>query len=107
LLKFLFFHKEGKFINSKVFLKMPQPKQSPACKSLNDVKVKYSPIKKPSNKHNNVYVKGYKFGLMTLEFRKFSYPNEDAYKKILAEGSSFNTLYSSLMEYLKNKDNTE
>ncbi len=60
---------------------MPQPKQSPACKSLNDVKVKYSPIKKPSNKHNNVYVKGYKFGLMTLEFRKFSDPNEDAYNK--------------------------
>ena len=46
LLKFIFFHKEGKFINSKVFLKMPQPKQSPVRKSLNDIKVKYSPIKK-------------------------------------------------------------
>ena len=60
---------------------MPQPKQSPARKSLNDVKVKYSPIKKSNNKHNNVFDKGYKFGLMTLEFKKFSDPNEDAYYK--------------------------
>jgi hypothetical protein len=60
---------------------MPQPKQSPAHKSLNDVKVKYSPIKKSNNKHNNVFDKGYKFGLMTLEFKKFSDPNEDAYYK--------------------------
>jgi hypothetical protein len=28
-----------------------------------------------------VFVKGYKFGLMTLEFKKFSDPNEDAYYK--------------------------
>ena len=60
---------------------MPQPKQNPARKSLNDVKVKYSPVKKSNNKHNNVFVKGYKFGLMTLEFKKFSDPNEDAYYK--------------------------
>jgi hypothetical protein len=60
---------------------MPQPKQSPACKGLSDVKVKYSPIKKLNNKHNNVFVKGYKFGLMTLEFKKCSDPNEDAYYK--------------------------
>jgi hypothetical protein len=60
---------------------MPQPKQSPACKSFIDVKVKYSPIKKLNNKHNNVFVKGYKFGLMTSEFKKFSDPNEDAYYK--------------------------
>jgi len=60
---------------------MPQPKQSPACKSLSDVKVKYSPVKKLNNKNNNVFVKGYKFGLMTLEFKKFSDPYEDAYYK--------------------------
>jgi len=60
---------------------MPQPKQSPACKSLSDVKVKYSPVKKQNNKYNNVFVKGYKFGLMTLEFKKFSDPDEDAYYK--------------------------
>jgi len=41
----------------------------------------YSPVKKSNNKHNNVFVKGYKFGLMTLEFKKFSDPNEDAYYK--------------------------
>jgi hypothetical protein len=60
---------------------MPQPKQSPAHKSLSDVKAKYSPIKKLNNKHNNVFVKGYKFGLMTLEFKKFLDSNEDAYYK--------------------------
>jgi len=57
---------------------MPQPKQSPVRKILNDVKVKYSPVKKSNYKHNN---KGYKFGLMTLEFKKFSDPNEDTYYK--------------------------
>ncbi len=60
---------------------MSQPKQSPVRKSLNDVKVKYSPAKKQSNKYNNVFVRGYKFGLMTLEFKKFSDQNEDAYYK--------------------------
>ena len=60
---------------------MPQPKQSPAHKSLSDIKVNYSPIKKLNNKHSNVFFKGYKFGLMTLEFKKFSDPNEDAYFK--------------------------
>jgi hypothetical protein len=60
---------------------MSSNKASPARKSLNDVKVKYSPVKKQNNKYNNVFVKGYKFGLMTLEFKKFSDPNEDAYFK--------------------------
>ena len=60
---------------------MSQPKQSPVRKSLNDVKVKYSPAKKQNNKYNNVQFRGYKFGLMTLEFKKFSDPNEDAYYK--------------------------
>ena len=60
---------------------MSQPKQIPVRKSLNDVKVKYSPAKKQNNKYNNVFVRGYKFGLMTLEFKKFSDPNEDAYYK--------------------------
>jgi hypothetical protein len=52
-------------------LKMPESKASPARKSLGDVKVKYSPVKKSNNKHNNVFVKGYKFGLMSLELKKF------------------------------------
>jgi hypothetical protein len=60
---------------------MSQPKQSPVRKSVNDVLVKYSPAKKQNNKYNNVFVRGYKFGLMTLEFKKFSDPNEDAYYK--------------------------
>jgi hypothetical protein len=60
---------------------MSSNKASPARKSLNDVKVKYSPVKKQNSKYNNVFVKGYKFGLMTLEFKKFSDPNEDAYFK--------------------------
>jgi hypothetical protein len=48
---------------------------------LSDVKVKYLPIKKSNYKHNNVFVKGYKFGLMMLEFKKSTDPNEDAYNK--------------------------
>jgi hypothetical protein len=60
---------------------MSSNKTSPARKSLTDVKVKYSPVKKKNNKYNNVFVKGYKFGLMTFEFKKFSDPNEDAYYK--------------------------
>ena len=60
---------------------MSSNKISPFRKSLNDVKVKYSPVKKQNNKYNNVFVSGSKFGLMTLEFKKFSDPNEDAYYK--------------------------
>jgi hypothetical protein len=60
---------------------MSSNKTSPVGKSLNDVKVKYSPVKKQNNKYNNVFVRGYKFGLMTLELKKFSDPNEDAYYK--------------------------
>jgi hypothetical protein len=60
---------------------MPESKASPARKSLGDVKVKCSPIKKSNNKHNNVFVKGYKFGLMSLEVKKFLDFNEDAYFK--------------------------
>jgi hypothetical protein len=60
---------------------MSSNKVSPARKSLNDVKAKYYPVKKQNNKYNNVFVKGCKFGLMTLEFKKFSDPNEDAYFK--------------------------
>jgi len=60
---------------------MSSIKASSARKSLNDVKVKYSPVKKQNYKYNNVFVKGYKFGLMALEFKKFSDPNEDAYYK--------------------------
>ena len=41
-----------------------------------------TPLSRSSNnKYNNVFVRGYKFGLMTLEFKKFSDPNEDAYYK--------------------------
>jgi hypothetical protein len=60
---------------------MSSNKASPVRKSLNDVKVKNSPVKKHNNKYNNVFVKGYKFGLMTLEFKKFSDPNDDTYFK--------------------------
>ena len=60
---------------------MSSIKASPARKSISDDKVKYSPLKKQNNKYNNVFVKGYKFGLMTLEFKVFSDPNEDAYYK--------------------------
>jgi len=32
-----------------------------------------------------VFLKGYKFGLMSLEFKKFSDPNEDAYYKVFLD----------------------
>jgi hypothetical protein len=41
---------------------MPETKSSPARKSLGDIKVKYSPVMKSSNKHNNVFVKGTSLG---------------------------------------------
>ena len=60
---------------------MSHSKQSPVRKSLNDVKVKYSPAKKQNNKYNNVFVRGYKFGLMTLEFKKFSFSKDQKIQK--------------------------
>ena len=48
---------------------------------MGSIKNKFSPVKKLSAKHNNVFVKGFKFGLMCLELKKFTDPNEDAYYK--------------------------
>jgi hypothetical protein len=56
-------------------------KQSPTRKSLSDIKDKYSPTKNNNNKQNNVFVIGFKFGLMALELKKSLDPNEDAYFK--------------------------
>lgn len=56
-------------------------KASPIRKSKADVKVKYSPVKKTDYRYNNVFVKEYKFGLLTLELKKASDSNEDAYIK--------------------------
>ena len=53
---------------------MSQSKQSPDRESINDVKDKYSTVKMQNNKYNTVFVRIHKFGLMTLEFKKFSDP---------------------------------
>jgi len=50
-------------------------------KNLDDGKVKYSPVKKSSNKHNIVFIREYKFGLLVLELKKSTDPKEDAYIK--------------------------
>ena len=56
-------------------------KTTPARKTLSLVKVKYSPAKKTDHKSNNVFVKEYRFGLLTLELKKAVDPNEDAFIK--------------------------
>jgi hypothetical protein len=54
-------------------------------KKLSDVKYKYSPQKKSSNKFNQVFVKEYKFGLLSLILTKGSNVNMDAYFKDFAD----------------------
>jgi hypothetical protein len=54
-------------------------------KKLTDVKFKYSPQKKSSNKFNQVFVKEYKFGLLSLILTKGSNVNIDAYFKDFAD----------------------
>jgi hypothetical protein len=56
-------------------------KTYPARKDLGSIKHKFSPVKKMPSKHNYVFVKGFKFGLMCLELKKSTDPNEDAYSK--------------------------
>ena len=46
-----------------------------------DIKTKFSPTKKSSNKFNHVYVNGYKFGLLSLTLKKGNNMTEDAYFK--------------------------
>lgn len=53
----------------------------PTRKKFSEVKTKYSPIKKTSTRTNNAYVKGFKFGLISLQLKKGSNPDEDAYFK--------------------------
>lgn len=44
--------------------------QIPVRKTFNGVKIKYSPLKKFVQKHNQVFVKEYKFGLLSLTLKK-------------------------------------
>ena len=53
----------------------------PKRKKLSEVKTKYSPMRKNMNNVNNGYVKGYKFGLMSLQLKKSSNPDDDAFFK--------------------------
>jgi hypothetical protein len=56
-------------------------KTYPARKDLGSINHKFSPVKKMPFKHNNAFVKGFKFGLMYLELKKSTDPNEDTYFK--------------------------
>jgi hypothetical protein len=42
-------------------------------KKVENVKFKYSPQKKNLNKYNQVFVKEYKFGLLSLQLKKGNY----------------------------------
>lgn len=48
-------------------------------KNLNELT--YSPAKKGSSKHNNVFLREYSFGVLVLECKKSSDPKEDAFLK--------------------------
>jgi hypothetical protein len=56
-------------------------KTYPARKDLESIKHMFSPVKKMPSKFNNVFVKGFKFGLMCFELKKSTDPNEDTYFK--------------------------
>jgi hypothetical protein len=43
---------------------------SPVQKRLSEVKAKYSPLRRASNKHNQMYEKGFPYGLMSLQLKK-------------------------------------
>lgn len=53
----------------------------PTRKNLSEVKTKYSPLKRTNSNVNNAYVKGFKFGLMSLQLKKSFNPEEDAFFK--------------------------
>ena len=73
------------FHKNKVYVKMP-PKSnivilSPVRKKLSEVKAKYSSVRRVSNKQNNVFVKEVHYGLMSLQLKKSTNKDEDAYFK--------------------------
>jgi hypothetical protein len=45
----------------------------PIQKKVDNVKFKYSPQKKNLNNHNQVFVKEFKFGLLSLQLKKGKY----------------------------------
>jgi hypothetical protein len=53
----------------------------PPRKKIVTTKLKYSPVKKISSKHNICFIEGFKFGLMSLSLKKGSNPSEDAFAK--------------------------
>jgi hypothetical protein len=58
---------------------------TPTRKNLCDVKIRYSPFKKAYNKYKNVLMKEYKFGLLSLELKKSTDIDEDAYYKVFLD----------------------
>ena len=50
-------------------------------KKLSEVKAKYSSGRSVSNKQNNVFVKEFHYGLMSLQLKKSTNKEEDAYFK--------------------------
>jgi len=55
---------------------------SPVQKRLSEVKAKYLPLRRASNKHNQMYEKGFPYGLMSLQLKKkATNKDEDVYFK--------------------------
>jgi hypothetical protein len=73
------FHKNK--INGKMPPKNNTVLSSPVRKKISEVKAKYSSIRRVSNKQNNVFAKEYHYGLMSLQLKKSTNKEEDAYFK--------------------------
>jgi hypothetical protein len=52
------------------FINLVMPESNLIRKKVESVKFKYSPQKRNLNKYNQVFVKEYKFGLLSLQLKK-------------------------------------
>jgi hypothetical protein len=58
------------FFSFFYFINLVMPESNLICKKVESVKFKYSPQKRNLNKYNQVFVKEFKFGLLSLQFKK-------------------------------------
>ena len=61
------------FINFSISPCKDMPDSNLIRKKVENVKFKYSPQKKNLNKYNQVFVKEFKFGLLSLQLKKGNY----------------------------------
>ncbi len=86
---FYFIRKKGLFhknkINGKMAPKNNTVSSSHVQKKISEVKAKYSSGRSVSNKQNKVFVKEFHYGLMSLQLKKSTNKEEDAYFKDLLD----------------------